>query len=72
MDGLGVVEGELEGDGRPAGVAGDVRSRQAEMGEERGGVGGVVLHAHRRRRVRAPDPATLVVRDQLVVGELGL
>ena len=65
-DDLGVVEGQLGGDRRAAGVAGDVRARHAEMVEERGGVGGVVRDAHRPRGVGAADPATLVVADQLV------
>jgi hypothetical protein len=48
-------------------VAGDVGAPQTELVEQRGGVRGVVRDAHRRRGVRAADPAALVVADELVV-----
>ena len=66
VHGLGMVEGQLGGDRRAAGVAGDVGARHAEVVEERGRVGGVVRDAHRRRGVGAADPTALVVADQLV------
>ena len=67
---LGVVECQLRGDRRAAGVAGDVGGSHAEMVEQRRGVGGVVGDAHRRRGVGASEPAALVVADELVaVGE---
>ena len=63
---LGMVEGQLGGDRRAAGVAGDVGAPHTEVVEQRRGVGGVVGDAHRRRGVRAADPTPLVVADQLV------
>ena len=63
---LGVVEGQLGCDRRAGGVARDVSAPHTEMVEQRGGVGGVVRDAHRRRGVGAADPAALVVADQLV------
>ena len=65
-DAVGLVEGELGGDGGAAGVADDVGAGDTEVVEQRGGVGGVVGHADRRRRVGAAHPAPLVVADQLV------
>ena len=65
-----MVECQLHGDRRAAGVAGDVGAPHAEMVEQRRGVGGVVGDAHRRRGVRASDPTALVIPDELVaVGE---
>ena len=70
MNRLGMVEGQLGGDRRAARVADDVGAPHTEGVEQRGSVGGVIADAHRRRGVRALDPAALVVPDQLVaVGE---
>ncbi len=64
---LGIVERQLGGDRRAAGVTCNVGAPQAEAVEERRGVGSVVGDAHRGRGVRAAGPAPLVVPDELVV-----
>ena len=70
MHGLGMFEGQLGGDRRAGRVADDVGVPHTQRVEQRGGVGGMVCDGYRRRGVRAPDPAALVVADQLVaVGE---
>ncbi len=54
-------------------MTGDVRATHIEMVEQGRGIGGVIGDAHRARRMRAPDPTALVVRDQpVVVGEHSL
>ena len=65
----GVVEGQLRGDGGAAGVAGDVGPVDAEVVEQRGGVGRVVLDRHGPLGVGAAHPAALVVPDELVALE---
>src|SRR6188472_338133 len=61
-----MVECQLGGNRRAARVARNVDAWQTEVVKERRGVGSVVGDAHRRRSVRAADPAPLVVSDQLV------
>ena len=63
---LGTVQRHLQGDGAAAGVAGDVRPRHIEVLEQRRRVNHVIGDAHRRRGVRAPGPAALVVSDEAV------
>jgi hypothetical protein len=50
-------------------VTGGVDPLDAEVVEQGGGVGGVVLHRDRALGAGAPHPAALVVRDELVAIE---
>jgi hypothetical protein len=50
-DSVGLIEGQLSGDGGAAGVAGDVSPGDAQMIEQGGGVGSVVGNADRLGRV---------------------
>ena len=68
LNALGALERELERHRGAARVADDMCARDAEVVEERRGVGRVVGDADRRRCVRAPRPAALVIRDQPVAG----
>jgi hypothetical protein len=63
---LGVVEGELGADCRTAGMAGDVGARDSEVVEECRGVRSVIRDGHRGWGMRAADPTSLVVADELV------
>ena len=66
MNDLGSVDGQLEGDGRPRGVAGDMGATDTEVAEQRGRVGRVLREAHRRRAVGAGGHSSLMVPDQTV------
>ena len=71
LDDLRVVEGELGCHRATGGVAGNVRARHPEIGEEGRRVIGVIHDAHWPDGAGAAHPATPVVADQLVaIGQL--
>ena len=47
MNDLRTVDGQLEGDGRARGVAGHMGATDAQVAEQRGGVGRVLREGHR-------------------------
>ena len=65
MNDVGTVDGQLEGDDRPGRVTGDMGATDAEVAEQRRGVGRMLREAHRRRAVAA-GLSPLVVPDQAV------
>ena len=66
MNDVGTVGGQLEGDERPGRVTGDMGATDAQVAEQRSGVGRMLREAHRLGAMRAADLSPLVVPDQAV------
>jgi hypothetical protein len=62
---VGLIHRELQRDRRTAGVAADVRARDAHVFKQRGRVRRMVRDDHRRRSMRASGPAPPVVSRQV-------